>query len=760
MRRVVAATVDHRPGRHRVSANAKAKPSARRRARSGSGVVHRLIDRFIALPVWDSGIFRTIALLLGLFMFALVISVPLDFYQQIAFAAVSFALAIYLNRVRGHLATLMLVLLSIAASSRYMYWRLTETVGFENWIDAGFGFGLVLAEIYAFLVLLLGYFQTAWPLNRKPAAMPKDISTWPTVDIFIPTYNEPLSVVKPTVFAAMSLDWPRDKINVYVLDDGRREEFRAFCEEVGVTHVIRNHNRHAKAGNINEALKNTNGEYVAIFDCDHIPTRSFLQVCMGWFIKDPKLAMLQTPHYFFSPDPFEKNLNTFQDVPNEGELFYGLVQDGNDLWNGTFFCGSCAVIRRAPLLEVGGIAIETVTEDAHTALKLHRKGYGTAYLAIPQAAGLATESLSGHVGQRIRWARGMAQICRLDNPLLGPGLKLPQRLCYLNAMLHFFYGLPRLVFLTAPLAYLLFGAHVIQAPALTIAIFALPHLLHANMTNSRVQGKFRHSFWNEVYESVLAWYIMRPTMVAFFNPAAGKFNVTPKGGVIEEAYFDWIISRPYLILLIANLVGVGVGIGRLTVWNTHEATTVVLNLIWTVYNLIILGASIAVASESRQIRVAHRVAMKLPATLRFADGRAVVCETVDFAEGGLGIRLPQGVPASVGDSVQISLYLQNAEHTFPARVVFHGAKHTGLELAKMTPREEMAFVQCTFSRADAWIDSWGNKRRDAPRMAASQIFRIGLMGFQNVMFHLSREARQLFRRKSATPAATGGQAGR
>ncbi|MFT2598211.1 hypothetical protein ACMWP3_25440, partial [Escherichia coli] len=82
---------------------------------------------------------------------------------------------------------------------------------------------------------------------------------------------------------------------------------------------------------------------------DHVPTRSFLQICMGWFYKDPKLAMLQTPHFFFSPDPFEKNLNTFRSVPNEGELFYGLVQDGNDLWNAAFFCGSCAVMRRTAL---------------------------------------------------------------------------------------------------------------------------------------------------------------------------------------------------------------------------------------------------------------------------------------------------------------------------------------------------------------------------------------------------------------------------
>jgi cellulose synthase (UDP-forming) len=150
--------------------------------------------------------------------------------------------------------------------------------------------------------------------------------------------------------------------------------------------------------------------------------RSFLQLTVGWFLRDPKLALVQTPHHFLSPDPFERNLDTFRHQPNEGELFYGLVQDGNDMWNAAFFCGSCAVLRRSALDDIGGFAVETVTEDAHTALRLHRKGWNSAYVRIPQAAGLATESLSAHIGQRIRWARGMAQIFRTDNPLLGKGL--------------------------------------------------------------------------------------------------------------------------------------------------------------------------------------------------------------------------------------------------------------------------------------------------------------------------------------------------
>ncbi len=80
-----------------------------------------------------------------------------------------------------------------------------------------------------------------------------------------------------------------------------------------------------------------------MFDCDHIPTRAFLQMTIGWLVADPRLAMVQTPHHFYSPDPFQRNLAAGTRVPAEGNMFYGLVQDGNDFWNAAFFCGSCAV---------------------------------------------------------------------------------------------------------------------------------------------------------------------------------------------------------------------------------------------------------------------------------------------------------------------------------------------------------------------------------------------------------------------------------
>ncbi|MHC8289673.1 UDP-forming cellulose synthase catalytic subunit [Pseudomonas sp. XS1P51] len=710
-----------------------------------------LSDRLDSLPkALRRVLILGVTLMCGL-LAAFIITVPFDLYSQCIFASGCFITALVLRKIPGRLTVMLLIGLSLTASLRYLYWRLTSTLGFEGWLDMLFGYGLVMAELYAMIVLVFGYIQTAWPLRRKPILMSGPPSEWPTVDVFIPSYNETLDIVKVTIFAAQAIDWPRDKLRVHVLDDGRREDFREFCEQIGVNYIVRDNNRHAKAGNLNEALKVTSGEFVAIFDADHVPTRSFLQVSIGWFIKDPKLAMLQTPHFFFSPDPFEKNLDTFRSVPNEGELFYGLVQDGNDLWNATFFCGSCAVIRREPLLEVGGVAIETVTEDAHTALKLNRAGYNTAYLAIPQAAGLATESLSRHISQRIRWARGMAQIFRTDNPLFGKGLSLGQRLCYVNAMLHFFYGLPRLAFLTAPLAFLFFDARIYHASALMITAYVLPHILHASLTNSSIQGRFRHSFWNEVYETVLAWYIMGPVLMALVNPKFGGFNVTDKGGIIDKKYFEWKLARPYIILLTLNVAGLIFGVVKLIEGAEGAATTILINLAWTIYNIIITSASVAVASETRQMRSEPRVAAALPMRLTRADGSDVEGVTLDFSQKGLGFRLPEGVVIPQGERVQISLFRNQHLSVFPAVIVFSRGAVLGAQFDQLTLRQQSELVRLTFSRADTWASTWGSGQVDTPLVALRDVSAIGLRGIYELFKATVLEIQAWLRNRRSPP---------
>ena len=691
------------------------------------------LERYsLALSRAFSNLHATVRYAIAAIVFVLFIvatTTPLNLHEQLIVLVGMWGLSMLVRQLSGYGPAIVLMAISVLASSRYIWWRLTQTMDLNSGFEMFLGVGLLIAECYTWLVLVFGYIQNARPLRRKPAPLPSDRSTWPTVDIYVPTYNEPLKVVKPTVLAALNLDWPADKLNIYILDDGKRAEFREFAQQCGAHYIIRGNNAHAKAGNLNHAMKLTKGDFIAIFDCDHIPVRSFLTTTMGWFLRDPKCAMMQTPHHFFSPDPFERNLGTFRRVPNEGNLFYGLIQDGNDLWNATFFCGSCAVIRRGPLEEIGGIAVETVTEDAHTALKLHRRGYHTAYLRQVLAGGLATESLSGHIGQRIRWARDMAQIFRLDNPFLGKGLSFFQRLCYSNSMLHYFGGIPRLIFLTAPLAYLYFEFHVINAAAVTLAAYSIPHLVQSSLANSHLQGRFRHSFWNEAYESVLSWYIALPTTIALINPRLGKFNVTAKGGLVEHDFFDWRISAPYLVLVTLNIVGALIAIPRMLFWNSFEADTVAINLIWTLFNLTLLGAVLGVAAETRQVRGAHRVIKSIPAALHTGDGRILPCETEDFSMGGLGLKTYAEHGLARGARVQVGLQQEGVEYRFAADIVVLRTDHIGVRLQDMSIEEERDYVRCTFAAPNAWGDWDKNAQPDRPLSSFAEVFSFGATGY-------------------------------
>jgi len=651
---------------------------------------------------------KILSLLLALVMLPLallVIITPMDSQKQYIFGLISIgALFIAGTISKKRSVSLVMVAMSVLLSTRYMYFRLTQTLHFNSEIETLLGMGLFLAEVYVWVMLLLSYLQTAWPLKRDIVPLPDDTSLWPTVDVYIPSYNEPLEVVRDTVLAAQYLDYPRDKLKIYLLDDGKRSEFAVFAADVGVGYITRDDNAHAKAGNLNHAMKLTHGELICVFDCDHVATRIFLQATVGGFLQDPKLALVQTPHYFYSPDPFERNLSVGRNIPNEGALFYGPIQQGNDNWNATFFCGSCAVIRRSALDQIGGFAVETVTEDAHTALKLQRLGWGSAFIDIPLAAGLATERLVLHVIQRTRWARGMTQIFRLDNPLLGRGLTLQQRLCYLSAMLYYQFALPRIAFLTAPLAYLLFNLNIIHSSASLIFAYALPHLFLAVYVNSRLNGRFRYSFWGEIYDLVLAFHIVLPTAVTMLFPKRGKFNVTDKGGLLNVGYFDFSVVRPHLIIALLLGAGVIAGIVRACAHDYFgvDPRVIALNVGWGLYSLIFLLAAIAVARETRQTRKTIRIEVEIPVLIHYASGIVSRSQTADLSMGGCRIVAPDD--RHLKDEIEeIELLLHSGAIALPVQTVASDESAIRLMFNDIPLARRRELVRVVLARADAWI---------------------------------------------------------
>src|ERR1044071_190097 len=252
----------------------------------------------------------------------------------------------------------------------YLQWRLTVTVlpASGAWYETGWVWFCFAVEVFAIFDQLILYISFLRTTNHSAAAdrhearlrsLPQ--AELPTVDILIPTYNEPIEVLEKTITGALCLDYPNAKI--WVLDDGRREWLKTFCEAKGVGYLNRPDNTHAKAGNVNHALTQTNAEFVAIFDADFVPQRNFLMRTMGFFA-DPKIGIVQVPHAFYNPDPLQANLALRKSLPDEQRFFFDVIMPCRDAWNAAFCCGSNSVTRRAALNAVGGgLPTESITED-------------------------------------------------------------------------------------------------------------------------------------------------------------------------------------------------------------------------------------------------------------------------------------------------------------------------------------------------------------------------------------------------------------
>lgn len=165
------------------------------------GHLHPGLRRFIL------GVIVVFSLILAL----VCITQPFNPLAQFTFLILLWGVALLVRRIPGRFSALMLIVLSLTVSCRYIWWRYTSTLNWDDPVSLVCGLVLLFAETYAWIVLVLGYFQVIWPLNRQPVPLPKDTTQWPTVDLFVPTYNEDLSVVKNTIYAALGIDWPKDK---------------------------------------------------------------------------------------------------------------------------------------------------------------------------------------------------------------------------------------------------------------------------------------------------------------------------------------------------------------------------------------------------------------------------------------------------------------------------------------------------------------------------------------------------------------------
>lgn len=526
-----------------------------------------------------------------------------------------------------------LVAICILLSSRYMLWRALYTLNFDDGWGMGVSLTLFLAEIYGFVQLLLFSYQAWSPTDRESPP----ITAYPTVDIMVTVVDEPLYVLKRTLIGCLALRYPSDRLAIYVLDDGHRPEVNSLANELGVSYLSREGRAHAKAGNLNAGIQRSSGELIAIFDVDHVPSPDFLEKTVGFF-DDENVAIVQTAQGFYNQDIFQQSIATGRHLRNEQELFFRTLQSGRDRHNSAFFAGSSGLLRRTSLESIGGFQTATITEDLHTSLFLHAKGYKSCYLNETLAFGLMPESFEGHTKQRTRWATGTSQVLVRDNPLFMRGLTLPQRLDYFGSIHYFYFGLPRIIFLIAPISWILFSTPALKADTGPLLNFFFSAYFASLVAIRLISRNTRNPFWSDVHEVVMCFAATRATIVGLFSAnKAQEFEVTPKGSRFETSGFAGASSIGGHLCLFGLLV-FGVATGVLQLLEPNPTPGLPVSIGWASFNAILLSAAVMSAHKQRQLRNFIRRVHRLPCSI-LDESKQTDAEILDLSESGVAVRV-------------------------------------------------------------------------------------------------------------------------
>ena len=544
---------------------------------------------------------------------------------------------------------------------RYQIWRLGVTVWPADgpWYEVSWIWFCYAVELFATGDALILYFTLLRSSDRRREADAHEArlrntpaAELPDVDVFIPTYNEPMDVLEKTITGALCLDYP--DFQVWVLDDGRRPWLKEFCRDKGVGYLTRPDNSHAKAGNINHALSKTHAAFVAIFDADFIPQRNFLTRTMGFFA-NPKIGIVQTPHAFYNSDPMQTNLALQKNLPDDQRFFFDAIMPSRDAWDAAFCCGSNSVTRREALQAIGeALPTGSITEDMLLTLVLLRHGYITRYLGERLAYGLAPETIDAFFVQRQRWARGAIQIMFLKEGPIGPNLSLLHRLLFLPT--HWLsQSCTTVLTVITPLVYLVTGlSPLVNVTADAVLDYIVPMILALIGGLHVFAPSTYHPLAARVVGSFQSFRILPTVLATLITPFGHTFKVTPKGkGARRTGYEQFIFwsCASLMFLTIGGLV-----VNSVPEYRVIEQTSLIpVMAIWGTINVLILFLVCMMALQAPIQRSEERFALDEPVGIFASNGAPLTGRIRDISVSGVAILVDadQSLETMVGEYARI-----------------------------------------------------------------------------------------------------------
>ena len=475
-----------------------------------------------------------------------------------------------------------------------------------------------------------------------------------TVDVFIPTYNEPLEILRETVLCAVNMRYPH---LTYILDDGNREEVRALAQEFNCGYITRREHKYAKAGNLNHALGKTEGEFIVTLDADHVAAPDLIEELIGFF-GNKRVAVVQATQDFYNLDSFQHQVNWATKVGwQQQELFFSVIQPGKDRFNAAFYCGSPAMLRRKALKQIHGFSTETITEDMHTSLRLQKRGWRVLYFNRTVARGLAPQTFTGFATQWQRWGHGAMQVLRTEKPFASRHLTLWQKLCYFSSFYFYWMSYQKLFFVCTPVIALMLGIFPLFTDPVSYANYFLPYFFLNLACSVLLQGGVRNFLWGEQF-NLLKMHVMMKTISGLFQRES-LFFVTPKARAAAAK-----ASEIALPLGLMGALGMALFAGIVRIRQApfgYYYWALAVNIFWTVVFLIMIGGVVRRSLQRKELRGTYRFPARLDVRMRvsYANGTGEVVTREDFARNlnrtGVSATFDEAIPQ--GTPVQLELRL-------------------------------------------------------------------------------------------------------
>ena len=529
-----------------------------------------------------------------------------------------------------------LIIISSLITITYIVWRFT-TVPTNSILSFILGAILLISELIGVSQFFIFeyLFTKNYKIKRKTLAN-FDEDKIPAVDVLICTYNEPLKLVEKTMLAALQMNYIKGKLKVHVCDDGRRSLLKELCNKYGIDYITREGNEGAKAGNINNALKFINGDLFAVLDADMIPKKNFLERTVGYFSED-EVAFVQAPQVYYNQDMYQYNLK--KKVPNEQDFFMRDIQSARASINAVLHIGTNAVFRKKYVHEIGGYPTTSITEDMAVGMLLQDKGYKTIFVNEELVYGLSVTTFVDLVKQRDRWCRGNLQVMRGFNPLVRKGLTASQKIAYVDGVIYWFSSLQKMVYMIAPMLYLIFGVLILNTSLTNLLEMFIPFFLGQILVFGALSPRTRSLKWSHIYEVSMAPHISLSVLRELFKFKIG-FNVTPKDGVNKKSYFQYSVAMPHIVLAVISVIAWICGTYYLLKGDMGIGPYII-NIAWSLYNFMAMITCIKVAYQKPIFRTTERVVLKTPMKTEFGINGCELgqCEVVDISEEGVGITL-------------------------------------------------------------------------------------------------------------------------